>query len=66
MNIMVKPRPEVLADFSMFCTVLDEKSERHPYDIDNLLAAGLVEAVPGRSIYRLTATGEALRAAREE
>lgn len=66
MNIMVKPRPEVLDDFNVFCTMLTEKTSSHPYDIGNLISAGLVEPVPGRSFYRLTATGEALRAAREE
>ncbi len=66
MNIVARPRPEVLVEFNKFCAVLGEKSDRHPYDIDNLLAAGLVEQVPGRSVYRLTQTGEALRAARQE
>lgn len=66
MNITVKPRPQVLADFNRFCAELAEHHQGGTPGIDKLVAAGLVEASPGNSGYRLTSAGEALRAAEDE
>lgn len=66
MNIMVKPRPHVLADFNKFCEELAEHHQGGTPGIDKLVAEGLVEPVPGMPGYRLTPAGEALRAAEEE
>lgn len=65
MNITVKPRPDVLAEFNRLCAVLGDNAAP-PRDIDKLVAEGLVVRVPGKPGYRLTPAGEALRAAREE
>lgn len=66
MNITVKPRPEILVDFNVFCNALEQNAEARRRDVDKLVAEGLVEYVSGKPAYRLTAAGEALRAAREE
>lgn len=66
MNITVKPRPQILADFNKFCGELAEHHHAGMPGIEKLVAAGLVEAGPGASGYRLTSAGEALRAAEEE
>lgn len=66
MNITVKPRPQVLSDFNKFCAELAEHHHEGTPGVDKLVAAGLVEHVPGNSGYRLTPAGEALRAAEEE
>ncbi|HEY0847978.1 MAG TPA: hypothetical protein VGE12_21615 [Noviherbaspirillum sp.] len=66
MNITVKPRPQVLADFNRFCAELAEHHEGGIPGIDKLVTAGLVEPSPGKQGYRLTPAGEALRAAEEE
>lgn len=66
MNITVKPRPQVLAEFNKFCAELAEHHDGGLPGIDKLVAAGLVEHVPGNGSYRLTSHGEALRAAEEE
>lgn len=66
MNIMVKPRPHVLADFNKFCNELAEHHQGNVPGVKELVAAGLVEQAPGTSTYRLTPAGEALRAAEDE
>lgn len=66
MNITVKPRTPVLAEFNKFCAELAEHRQDSLSGIEKLVAAGLVEASPGKSGYRLTSAGEALRAAEEE
>lgn len=66
MNITVKPRPQILADFNRFCTELADHHHGGMPGIEKLVAAGLVEPAPGVSGYRLTSAGEALRAAEEE
>ncbi|HZW13181.1 MAG TPA: hypothetical protein VFF81_08325 [Noviherbaspirillum sp.] len=66
MNIMVKPRPQVLADFNKFCAELAEHHQSGTPGVEKLVAAGLVEQAPGASGYRLTPAGEALRAAEDE
>lgn len=66
MNITVKPRPQVLAEFNRFCSGLADQHHEGMPGVDKLIDAGLVEQVPGDSGYRLTSTGEALRAAEEE
>lgn len=66
MNITVKPRPQVLADFNKFCAELAEHHQDGTPGIEKLVAAGLVEPSPCTAGYRLTPAGEALRAAEEE
>jgi len=66
MNIMAKPHAPILSEFNKFCAALAEHRQNGVPDIDKLVAAGLVEASPGKSGYRLTPAGEALRAAEEE
>lgn len=66
MNITVKPRPQVLAEFNRFCDGLKEQHREGIPGIEKLIDAGLVEQAPGNAGYRLTSSGEALRAAEEE
>lgn len=66
MNIMVKPRPQVLANFNKFCDGQAEHRSGNIRGIEELVAAGLVEPSPGMQGYRLTPAGEALRAAEDE
>lgn len=66
MNITVKPRTPVLAEFNKFCAEIEEHRRDNMPGIEKLVAEGLVEAAPGKSGYRLTSAGEALRAAEEE